>query len=322
MQDRRPLNQYSARESAILSSNQIECAVSMSSSLILSIVIVNWNTCEFLRNCLRSIMESEVSDKFETVVVDNASSDGSAEMVRKEFPAINLLAQTQNFGYARGNNEGIAATSGEFVLTLNPDTTLEPGTLRCAIHAMRVNPKYGACGAKQVGIDGAVQRSVRGFPSVLGIFGDATGLGKRFPGSVFDSYRLSDFDYDSEGLAPQPMGTFLIFRREALRAIGSDSAPFDEEFPIFFNEVDLLRRLRNAGWLCGYDPAIRLVHFGGAGTTQVRKPMIWESHMSLIQYLRKHWFRWWNSPVFVVVAAVVWLGAVVRARGIHGRFRR
>ncbi|MFQ3677951.1 MAG: hypothetical protein SNJ74_08410, partial [Fimbriimonadaceae bacterium] len=141
----------------------------------------------------------------------------------------------------------------------------------------------------------------------------------RFPKSGWASYRLPAFDYSVGQPAPQPMGTFLLFKREALAAIGDPAAPFDLQFPIFFNEVDLLLRLERAGWETWYEPAARVLHHGGASTRQVRKSMIWESHRSLLRFLRKH--RLVTPWAYPVVGLAVWVGALVRARGYHAGFR-
>jgi len=162
---------------------------------------------------------------------------------------------------------------------------------------------------------------VRGFPTLLGILGDLTGLGRRHPGSIWDAYRLTGFDYETEQSAPQPMGTFLLFRRTALGELGDPGRPFDERFPIFFNEVDLLYRLADAGWEIWYSPKVRILHHGGEGTKQVRPAMIWESHRSLLRFFGKHrgpLYRWLVAPW---LALLVYGLAFVRARGYHGGFR-
>lgn len=284
---------------------------------MLSVLIVNWNTKDLLRACLQSLRANPPAEPMEVIVVDNASADGSAHMVREEFPEVELLAEERNLGYAAGNNRASNVAKGEWLLTLNPDTEVEPDTLQTAISRLSARQGYGALGAKLIGRDGKVQSSVRGFPSLLGIFGDATGLGRLFPGSAFDSYRLKSFDYSIEQDAEQPMGTFLLFRREALEVVGDSSKPFDESFPIFFNEVDLLYRLKQAGWRTLYCPEVGVRHLGGAGTRQVRKSMIWESHKSLVRFFVKHR----PTPFLPLLAAFIYLGALVRARGYHAGFR-
>ncbi|HTQ09247.1 MAG TPA: glycosyltransferase family 2 protein [Fimbriimonadaceae bacterium] len=287
----------------------------------LSIIIVSWNTKDLLRACLASIQRHPPSVRYEVIVVDNCSRDGTADMVRQEFPRVILVALPTNTGYARGNNHGFEEARGEYLLTLNPDTEFVDASLERAVRIMEENPHVGVLGAKQIGIKGEVQASVRGFPTLPGIFGDVTGLGRLFPASKLGSYRMRSFDYDVQQEAPQPMGTFLLFRRAALAAVGHAEKPFDEGFPIFFNEVDLLYRLKKKGWPCLYAPGVRVLHHGGASTKQVRKNMIWESHRSLVRFLRKHMLTQWNLPVMVSVWGIIYLAAFVRARGWSEGFR-
>jgi GT2 family glycosyltransferase len=287
---------------------------------MLSVLIVSWNTEELLRACLKSLEDFPPSCEHEVIVVDNASSDGSAAMVRAEFPAVNLIEPGANTGYAAGNNLAFGAASGDLLLTLNPDTEFTDGSLDAALAALDRHPDWGALGIKQILPDGSVQRSVRGFPTQLGILGALTGLDKLFTGSSLGSYTLHRFDYAVEGSAPQPMGTFLLFRRSALQAVGDVKAPFDESFPIFFNEVDLLWRLSKAGHGCGYCLDATVQHHHGASTKKRRKAMIWESHRSLVRCLYKHTDG--VSRLTLPLAAILsYAAAFVRAKGYHAGFR-
>lgn len=316
---------------------------------MVSILIVNWNTRDLLRKCLESICAHPPNEECEVIVVDNASSDGSADMV-EEFVAglegevagsagilpasrgveFRLVRSTTNSGYAHGNNLAFEAASGDFLLTLNPDTEFVDDSLDRALHVMRVNPDVACLGARQVSPDGSTQASIRGFPTLLGILGDVSGLGRLFPNSKLDGYRLASFDYETEQDAAQPMGTFLLFRRAALESLplplreaegegsgggSSGLRPFDDAFPIFFNEVDLLYRLKQKRWRTLYAPSVRILHHGGESTKQVRKSMIWESHRSLVRYLRKH------SRGGVLLAPLIYLAAFVRAKGYHAGFQ-
>jgi GT2 family glycosyltransferase len=289
---------------------------------VLSVLIVNWNTRELLSACLASFRAHPGSIEREIIVVDNASSDGSAAMVRTDFPEVQLIQSGGNLGYAAGNNIAFAAAKGEFLLTLNPDTELLDDSLDRAVKLLEDHPKVGVLGARQIGTDGKTQRSIRGFPTLTGIFGDLTGLGRRFPGTRLDSYRLSSFDYELEQSAPQPMGTFLLFRRSAIETVGDSKAPFDLNFPIFFNEVDLLYRLTRAGWSCLYAPTVRILHHGGESTKQVRKSMIWESHKSLVRYLLKVSNGPLQRATYALAGAAIYAAAFVRAKGYDPGFKK
>lgn len=287
---------------------------------MLSILIVNWNTRELLQACLKSIQTNPPSGAYEVIIVDNHSEDQSNEMVRREFPAYKLIEPGNNTGYAAGNNLAFSAASGEFLLTLNPDTEVFETTLDEAMRVLKRTPRAGVLGAKQVDANGDIQASIRGFPTLLGFFGEITGLARLLPKTAFGSYRLIDFDYDEEQFAPQPMGTFLLFKAEALVRIGARGCPYDEQFPIFFNEVDLLKRLHDAGIATVYAPSVRLLHHGGMSTRQVRKSMIWESHRSMVRYFKKH-SRGLERFFLPLASVVIYLGAFVRARGTHEGFR-
>lgn len=280
---------------------------------MLSIVIVNWNTRDLLRACLESLRR--YAQRCPVILVDNASSDGSADMVRAEFPEVSLIESGANLGYAAGNNLGFAATDTDLILTLNPDTEFFEDTLESALSFMATHPEVGVIGARQIFTDGTTQRSVRGFPTFIGLIGMWSKLDKFFPNGKLGSYRLPAFDYERAQPAPQPMGTFNLFRRSALP---NPDAPFDEKFPIFFNEVDLIYRMLTAGSECWYVPQVRIQHHGGESTKQVRKAMIWESHSSLVRYFQKHH----PSPMLPLLKLLIYAAAFVRARGVHAGFRR
>ncbi|MEQ1823293.1 MAG: glycosyltransferase family 2 protein [Fimbriimonadaceae bacterium] len=315
---------------------------------MLSILIVNWNTRNLLDACLASIARH--SSDVEVIVVDNASSDGSADMVAEKYPLVKLVSSPKNLGYAEGNNLAFSHSTGEFVLLLNPDTEVYEDTLPLAVSTLEGMSGYGALGAKQIFTDGTTQASVRGFPSFWGLVGDFTKLGRLIP--AMDSYRMGRFDYDKAQDAPQPMGTFLLLRRSAIEGLWHPSgvrddaglspgsrgatpgysdanhvgvfaentaAPplMDENFPIFFNEVDLLYRLHQSGWKCWYEPKVRVLHHGAEGTKQVRKSMIWESHRSLLRFLGKHRL----VPFLPLLKPLIFFAAFVRARGVHEGFK-
>lgn len=285
---------------------------------MLSILIVNWNTREHLRKCLETIRAFPPDGQWEVIVVDNASSDGSADMVETAFPSVRLVRQQRNVGYAAGNNIAFSEARGDFLLTLNPDTEFIDNSLSTAVRKISGWPEVGALTGKLLNPDGTLQSSIRGFPRPLSVLFDVLGLAKIFPNSkVFGAYRMRYFDYDKESDVEQPMGTFIVYRKAALDQVGL----MDERFPIFFNEVDLMYRLHLAGWKIRYSPDISLIHHGGASTKQVRKAMIWESHRSLIRYYRKWHVRWWNAAFFYLFFLIIYLGAFARAKGWDVGFR-
>lgn len=286
---------------------------------MLSVVIVNWNTCEHLRRCLQSLQDNTTSNETEVIVVDNASTDGSASMVRSEFETVKLLAQTANLGYAAGNNIGINAASGQQVLLLNPDTIIRPGSVQAALQALE-DQSEGIVSVQFILPDGSIQRSVRGFPTISGIKGAWTGLDKLFPNSPLGAYTLPKFDYTVSQFCPQPMGTFLLFAKEALAEVKEDGKYLDEQFPIFFNEVDLLYRMAESGRRAYFLADVAIDHVHGAGTGQNRKNMIWESHRSLNRYFHKH-LKGAKRALLPIITVISYGVALIRAKGIYAGFR-
>jgi hypothetical protein len=286
---------------------------------MVDVLIVNWNTKDKLRACLTSLQVQSLPPN-QIIVVDNASTDGSAEMVRTEFPNVKLFAENHNHGYAQGNNIAFKSATSNYVLTLNPDTELPPDNLADAVKTLDAHPECAALSVKFIGPQGETQASVRGFPTITGILGALLKLDRLFPHSAWAEYTLPQFDYNKSQHCFQPMGTYILFERTKLAQFANQLEPFDQQFPIYFNEVDLLYRLHQAGFKVWYESSLSIFHHHGASTKQVRKSMIWESHLSLVRYFVKHaaGFERLALPL-IAVAAIV--GASIRARGFSQGFR-
>ncbi len=269
----------------------------------LSIAIVSWNTRDLLLDALDSIYAAPQPFPFEVIVVDNASVDGTAEAVAARYPQVILCANTENAGYARGNNQAIGRAQGAYILLLNPDVLLPPGGLETAVAFMEQHPGAGALGVRQVHPDGRLQRSVRGFPSPLAVLWELIGLSRLLARSrVFGAYRMTWFDYKQVAEVDQPMGTFLLLRRKAVEQVGL----MDEAFPIFFNEVDWCLRCKRAGWGIYFTPDVEIVHYGAASTSQVFAAMAWESRRGLLRFYAKHYRALWHWPLRLLIAAASW----------------
>ncbi len=282
--------------------------------MLLSVCIVNWNTCAYLRECLAALGAFPPQGaQTEVIVVDNASTDGSAQMVREQFPAAQLIAHDANVGYARGNNDALKRVSGQAVLLLNPDAVVQEHALTNALRALEAHPRAGAVGARLLNPDGTTQASLRSFPDPLPVLWEYVGLSRLFPRSrVFGRYRMTYWNYNAAGLADQPMGTFLLIRRAALDDVGV----LDEQFPIFFNEVDWCwRASREKGWEIRYEPSARVTHYGGASTSQARPAMREESHRALLRFYEKHY----RVHLPRVVYALMTLAVRLNARRVTGR---
>ena len=254
-----------------------------STECLLSIVVVSWNTRDLLRECVGSALTAaeRLNGPVEVIVVDNASSDGSADMVAKSFPAVRVIRNSSNAGFAAATNQGLRAGRGRFLMLLNPDTKGTPDFLRVLMSFIETDPAAGAVGPRLVGSDGEDQVSCYPLPT----------LGK-------EAWRLFHLDRLRE-VATYPVrqwpvgvprrvesiqGACMLIRREALEQTGL----LDERFFIYTEEIDLCRRLVDAGWSIFWVPAAEIVHYGGASTIQVSRRMFIELYRSKVQYFRKH----------------------------------
>jgi hypothetical protein len=257
---------------------------------MLSILIVNWNTRDLLRACLLSLRHACAGVEHEVIVVDNASNDDSAVLVRAEFPEVRLIANADNRGFAAGNNEAYAAAQGNYIWLLNPDTEVLDDAARVMLDFLAA-PPTGRMGAVASALIDArthrPQRSCRTFPTPAALWTEALGLARAFPRSRrFGFYRMGWWRYHDTRPVEQPMASSLLLKRQAIEAAGG---LFDEQFPIFFNDVDLCWRLYQAGWEIWYLPSAHVLHHGGASTRQVRPEMIAESHRALRRFYEKHY---------------------------------
>ena len=271
---------------------------------LISILIVNWNTRDLLRDCLLSL-RAQLSDwPHEIIVVDNASSDNSAAMVRREFPDVILIANDSNNGFARGNNQGYEKARGAWIWLLNPDTQVLAGAHRALLQWLQRNPHGGAAASALIDArDGHIQRSCRTFPTPRALWCEALSLARKYPRSKrYGFYRMGWWNYRATRLVEQPMASSLMLRRAAIEDCGG---LFDEQFPIFFNDVDLCWRLWESKWPIAFIHNSRVLHWGGAGTGQQRAAMILESHRSLQLFYEKHFRARLNPLLFRVTLLLI-----------------
>lgn len=277
----------------------------------LDVILVSWNTRNHLRRCLLSLRAAAAvlsPDRLDVIVIDNASVDGSAAMVGAEFPEARLVANPTNLNYASASNQALELTQGEIVLLLNPDTEVSSAAVGQLLSLLKERPRAAAVAPALVHPDGRVQRSVRGFPTPLALLGELTGLARLVPRSPLGAYWPRDLPEDQPAPVEQPMASCLLCRMAALKELGG----FDERFPLFFNDVDLCYRLKQASWEIWYEPRARVLHHGGASTRQVRPQAIWTSHQALRRFYRKH-YRARLGPVLAgLIDALVVTAGVIR----------
>lgn len=228
----------------------------------LSIIIVNYNACDFLRECLESL-HSNISAEitYEIIVVDNASSDASADMVAKEFPNVTLIASKENLGFSKGNNAGVKKASGRYVLFLNPDTVMEKNTIETMIRFMDVTPRCGASTCLLRLENGSLDDGAhRGFPTPWNSFCYFSGLAKVFPRSTFlNGYNLGWKDIDKRHEIEALVGAFMLVRREA----GEDVRWWDEDYFFYGEDLDFCYNLKQKNWKIYFIPDVEILHYKG-----------------------------------------------------------
>jgi len=274
----------------------------------LSIIIVNWNVRELLRQTLQSIRNNPAKKySYEVIVVDNDSQDNSTEMVKKDFPEIKLIASPKNIGFAAGNNLGIKIAQGKFILCLNPDTEVLPEALDFIPIAFEKDPQLGALGVKLLNPNRTLQSSCKSFPDLDTIIWNATSLDTLFPKSkVFGKYNMTWFGHDLEMEVDQPMGAALAVRREVIDQVGI----FDERYFMYFDEVDWCYRIKKAGWKIKFFPQVAIIHHWAQSTKQALFKMNKQWYISFYKYLRKNR----NYPAwltFLFLSSMIWFKIAV-----------
>jgi GT2 family glycosyltransferase len=243
-------------------------------------------------------------------VVDNASGDGTVEMVKSDFPEVELIARAENIGFAAGNNQAMRSGSAPFVLLLNPDTEVRAGALASLGKAFAQSDEIGAVAPQLLLPDGRIQRSCRSFPRPAAVLLDALGLWHIAPGNTqLGAYRMTYWGHDARRDVEQPMASALALRREVMDQVGV----FDESFPLYFNDVDLCYRLLEAGWRIVFEPAAKVLHHHGQSTWQVRPAAVLESHRGLMRFYRKHYWGKVSWLGYWAVVALAWVTMYPRA---------
>jgi hypothetical protein len=266
-------------------SEQAACA---KEPLDLSIIIVNWNTRDLLAQCLQSVYDTTSNLDFEVVVVDNASTDGSQEMVRQEFPDVRLIANTENLGFAKANNQAIRRSRGRYVLLLNSDAFVRENTIEHMVAFMDGHPEAGMAGCKLLYEDGRLQPSCSTFPTLFTEFCIATGLDKLFPKSpLFGKYRMTYWDFDDVREVDVILGAFMLVCATAIGEVGL----MDEGYFMYSEEVDWCYQFKEKGWKIFFYPHVEALHLWGGSIRQIRIEMLIQMYRSRIAFFRKYYGR-------------------------------
>lgn len=276
----------------------------------LSIIIVNYNTCNLLRDCLESIYNSRGNIQFNVIVVDNASSDGSAAMVESQFPQTQLIASPKNGGFAYANNLGLRRAGFDsdgtpqpdaprYALLLNPDTLLPPTTLADMMAFMDHRPEIGAAGPKLVRLDGTLDLACRrSFPTPTVSFYRMVGLSKLFPKSrTFGRYNMTFADPDQLLEVDSVVGAFMLVRKEAIAQAGL----LDEIYFMYGEDLDWAYQIKKHGWKIYYNPAVTVTHVKRASSRRSPKAQI-EFYRAMDIFYRKFYA---DTTPFLLHALIV-----------------
>jgi len=255
----------------------------------LTVIVVSWNVRDLLRRCLASLSASPSAAspriEIEIIVVDNASADGSADMVRAEFPQVRLIANDENRGFTAANNQGLAASQGRHLLLLNPDTEIVGDALATMVGYMDAHPRIGALGPQLRYPDGRLQPSRRRFPTFATALVESTVIQQWWPDNrLLQRYYMADTPDDAVQPADWLVGACLLVRRQAYEQIGG----LDEGFFMYSEELDWCKRLKDAGWEVVYLPTATIIHHEGKSSEQVAPARHIYFQSSKVRYFRLH----------------------------------
>ncbi|GFE52488.1 glycosyl transferase [Roseobacter cerasinus] len=271
----------------------------------LSILIVNWNTREMTRDCLASVMAGLGDLAAEVILVDNASEDGSAEMVARDFPQVRLIENTENRGFAAANNQAMEVARGDLLLLLNSDTLVHGDVLAQSVAYLDAQAEVGAMGCRVLNADGSLQRTCSMFPSPLNLALDTFGLSKLPWPRFFGRYHMRYWQRDSTRAVEVISGCYLMLRRTVVDEVGL----LDEDFFFFGEETDWCQRMRAAGWELMLAPVGEITHYGGGSVKKLNHKRDIMLFSALVHLNAKH-----RGPAAAkLTALVLWIYTVTRA---------
>jgi GT2 family glycosyltransferase len=281
-----------------------------------SVILLSWNVRPLLRACLASLPPADAA--IEIIVVDAASEDGSAEMVRDEFPSVKLVVSSENLGYTRGNNLGLRAAAGRYLLLLNPDTEVVGDALARMVSYMDAHPEVGVLGPQLLYPDHTIQPTRRRFPTLATGFFESTWLQPLAPRGWLDGYYARDLPDEAIVEVDWVGGAALLVRRGAYERVGA----LDEGYFMYSEELDWCRRMKAQGWKVVYFPPARIVHHEARSSAQVPAATHIRFNTSKVRYYRKYHgalaaeaLRWFLLGNFAFQLALEW------AKGMAGHKR-
>jgi len=274
----------------------------------ISVIIVNWNTKALLLDCVESLYQTTKHSSFEIIVVDNASTDGSTDALRKRFPHVHSIVNPSNFGFAKANNIGIKKAQGRYVCLVNSDVKALDGVLDKMLASIESHPEIGALAPKTFGRNMQIQKNCREFPTLRNVFCEAFFLNKLFPTiGVFRGRDMVQHDYDVMMEIEVLSGCFLMVRQEVIEQVGA----LDERFFFYCEDVDWCKRIRDAGWKLVYYPGAETIHFGHGSSSNTSIRFRLEMLKANWQYWKKHH----GMLECILFRLIELIGSLVRATG-------
>ncbi len=271
-----------------------------------SVIIVTYNSQDEIVLCLESLEPYLINGFCEAVVIDNASRDGTSSVINL-WPAANItfINNSVNTGFTKAVNQGIARSVGEYIFILNPDTQLAENSIDRLIQRLKSNSEIAAVAPQLRFPDGRIQYSCRRFPTYGNVTGEILGISGD---SIKNDWKMGDFDHSFERDVDQPAGAALMVHRSIINELGG----LDERFPMFFSDVDLCKRIRDAGGRISFCPQAIVTHKGGSSVFKHRSAMIVTSHLSLIKYFYKHRSRAVDFIPNILVTILLLIGIPAR----------
>lgn len=282
----------------------------------LTIIVVSYNTRELTHACLESVYRETGLPDFEVIVVDNASTDGSAEMIRSEFPQVRLLALDENVGFAAANNRAATEAGGRYILLLNPDTVVLDGAIDTLVAFAEAHPEYGIYGGATRFPDGSRNpTSGWNMASWWSLLTTGLGLSSLFRGSkIFDSESLAYWDWQSEREVDIVTGCFFLIRRDLWEGLGG----FDLQFHMYGEDADLCLRARSLDARPVIVPTAEIIHYGGASET-VRAEKMTRLLRAKVQLFRKHWSPLGAAYAVTMLRLWAWSRKAALSVAAHGK---
>ena len=280
-----PVSKGQPDQHFLMPEKQAEGAAAKNVSIDVSFIIVSWNTKDCLLKCLRSLAQTGKGCVGEIIVVDNASADGSSQVVQENFPNVRLVQNEKNVGFARANNAGIQLARGRYLCLINSDVEMLDGCVATLLREMDAQPKIGMIGPKLLERDGRTQISCWGFPSLWNMFCCALFLDRLFPKvALFNGYQMMHRQRDGAQDVDILGGAFWLTRREAVQKVGG----LDEGFFMYGEDMDWCKRFWQKGWRIHFHPSACAIHYGGASSANAPTRFYIEMQRANLQYWRKH----------------------------------